>query len=245
MEPCPCRIIMNLVFTGCFHYNSRDEALRSIMTYDLKEEVEKQKNLSKKIDLSRKVGKIRLIAGSDCSYARDMRRIGAVIIVFKLPELSIVEAVNAIDDVRIPYIPGFLSLREGPVFEKAFCKLQNQPDVMLVDGNGIAHPRKMGLATHLGIRLAISAIGCAKNPMFPFRIPGEKRGCYTVYKNNLGEKVGYCLRTRKNIKPVFVSPGYRISFAQTKRIILSVSKYRIPEPIRKAHFLAKSLFLFE
>ena len=210
--------------------------------FDLKKAAEAQKRLSVKLRLEWDGRDVNLLAGADCSYHREKREIGAIIVVCRVPDFEIVEIVEAIRDVKIPYIPGFLNYREGPAFLKAFQRIRNIPDVILVDGNGIAHPRRMGLASYLGILLNICTVGCAKKPFFPFVSPGEKRGAYSLFKNHNNEQVGFCLRTRSGIKPIFVSPGHKIDFNASKKLVLDCSRYRIPEPLRHAHRLASQIF---
>lgn len=201
-----------------------------------------QEKLASRIRLEWEGEKVNLLAGADFGYDKKDKKIGAVIVIFKMPEIEVVERAVAVRQAPIPYIPGFLCFREGPVFFEAFRKIKNSPDVTLIDGNGIAHPRKMGLATYIGVSLDIPTIGCAKTPFFPFQPPSERRGAATVFRNRKGEKVGYCLRTRAGVKPVFVSPGHRIDFASSREVVLACAKFRIPEPIREAHKLAQELF---
>ncbi len=206
----------------------------------LKKSAEIQSKLSTKLILEWNRKKVDLIAGADFGYDNKSRKIGACIVVFKIPEFDIVEISEAVREVDFSYIPGFLSFREGPVFLDAFKILKNEPDITLVDGNGITHPRKMGLASYVGVALDICTIGCAKKPFFPFVLPGELRGAYTFIRNKEKEKVGLCLRTRSRVKPIFVSPGHRIDFTYSMKFVLSCSKFRIPEPIREAHRRANS-----
>jgi deoxyribonuclease V len=210
--------------------------------FDFKKAVEAQKRLSSRLNLTWEEREVELVAGVDSSYDEQNRKIGVVVVVYKMPEFVIVEVVKEMSEVPIPYVPGFLDFREGPVFLRAFRKLYKKPDVTLFDGNGIAHPRKMGLASHMGVVLGISTIGCAKNSFFPFLSPGEERGEYSNLENSEHEKVGYCLRTRSGVKPVFVSPGNKINFQVSRELVLKYSKQRIPEPLRMAHHLASQLF---
>jgi deoxyribonuclease V len=185
---------------------------------------------------------VRLVGAADCSYDREGTRIGAAAVVMTLPGLEIVETAQAVRRVAMPYIPGFLSLREGPAYFDVLRKLSHQPDVMLFDGNGIAHPRRMGLASYVGLKLDRPSIGCAKTAFFPFRAPAERRGACTIYKSNNGEKVGFCLRTRAGVRPVFVSPGHRIDLRLARKVVLDCSRFRIPEPLREAHRLSREVF---
>lgn len=210
--------------------------------FDFKKAVEAHKRLSSRLDLTWEAREVELVAGVDSSYDEEKRKIGVVVVVYKMPEFVIVEVAKEMGEIPIPYMPGFLSFREGPVFLRAFRKLYKKPDVTLLDGNGIAHPRKMGLASHVGVVLDISTIGCAKNSFFPFRSPGEERGEFSELENASHEIVGYCLRTRTGVKPVFVSPGHKIDFQVSREIVLEYSKYRLPEPLRMAHHLASQLF---
>jgi deoxyribonuclease V len=184
---------------------------------------------------------VRWIAGADFSYSLDRRRISAAIVVMTFPELKIVEVAGAVRRLSFPYIPGFLSFREGPAFFPAFARLHRRPDLTLVDGNGIAHPRRMGLASHIGVMLDIATIGCAKTSFYPYSLPGRERGAFTHYKNADNERVGFCLRTCSGVKPVFVSPGHRVDFRLAKKIVLACSKFRVPEPLREAHRLAREI----
>jgi deoxyribonuclease V len=212
------------------------------LTFNLKKAALVQQRLASRLVMNVNVPSISYIAGADFSYHIQRGLIGALIVVLKYPEIEICEVAEDIRDVRLPCIPGYLNFREGIPFIRAFKKLKNKPDVTLIDGNGIAHPRKMGLASYVGVVLDIPTIGCAKSPFFPFSPPSEKRGAFSLFKDQNGEQVGFCLRTRTAVKPVFVSPGHRVSFSFSCKIVLSCSKYRIPEPIRIAHRKAKELF---
>jgi deoxyribonuclease V len=139
----------------------------------------------------------------------------------------------------MPYVPGFLSYRELPVLVKAYKKLEIRPDIMLIDGQGIAHPRGLGLAAHLGVVLNVPAIGCAKSPLYgTFSMPGAKRGSHRVIRSGR-QSIGVVLRTRDNVKPLFVSPGHLVDIHDSLRIVLRAARgYRLPEPIRYAHKMA-------
>jgi deoxyribonuclease V len=212
------------------------------LNFDWKKAVEVQQRLASRLVIENDVGKVIYIAGADFSYHKPKKLIGAIVVVQKFPELETVEIVEDVREVRIPYVPGFLNFREGVPFMRAFQKLKIKPDVTLVDGNGIAHPRKMGLASYVGVVLDIPTVGCAKSSFFPFKPPVEQRGAFSHYKDHKNDWVGFCLRTRKAVKPVFVSPGHRVNFEFSRRIVLSCSRYRIPEPIRIAHQKARELF---
>lgn len=188
---------------------------------------------------------VKKVAGVDVGYSD--RRIVAAICVFRwsgapMPKhgsgLDHLETVIATSEVSFPYVPGLLTFREGPVILKAFRKIKNKPDVILFDGQGICHPRRMGIATHLGIILDIPSIGCAKSSLCGiYRVPDKEKGSFSfIYDEKTGEKLGAVLRTRAGIKPIFVSPGYKINLRQCIDLVLRLCpKYRIPEPLRYAH----------
>jgi len=209
---------------------------------NLKKAAEAQRRLSSRLNLKWDGREVNLVAGADFGYDYKKSKIGASIVVFKIPELEIVEISEAVREIEFPYLSGFLAYREGPVFLDAFRKIKSKPDVTLVDGNGIAHPRKMGLASFVGVILDICTIGCAKTPFFPFTLPLEQKGSYTFFKDERKDKVGICLRTRSGVRPIFVSPGHRIDFISAMKLVLSCSKFRIPEPLREAHRRASKIF---
>lgn len=178
--------------------------------------------------------KIMTVAACDVSYS-GLEAFG-VVVIFRYPDLELIEQKNARAKIAFPYVPGYLTFREGPVLLKAFSKLKIKPDVILFDGQGIAHPRRMGEAAHLGIVLDTPSIGCAKSRLYgEHREPGKEKGSYS-YLLAEGEKVGVALRTREGAKPIFVSPGYKIDLESSIEIVMNcVGKYRIPEPLRMAH----------
>jgi len=213
------------------------------MKINLAKAAEAQRMLCSRLILKWDGRDVNLVAGADFGYDPEEKKIGASIVVFKIPGLEVVEISEVVREVKFPYIPGFLAFREGPAFFDAFREISNKPDVTLVDGNGIAHPRKMGLASFVGVVLDIPTVGCAKTPFFPFVVPPEKKGAYTFFRNERNDEVGLCLRTRRAVKPVFVSPGHRIDFDFAMKIVLLCSRFRIPEPLREAHRRANKMFL--
>jgi deoxyribonuclease V len=209
---------------------------------NLKKAAEIQQKLSRRLRLKWEETVLETVAGADFSYDKGNKLIGASVVVLSFPDFKILETAQAIRNVTFPYISGYLAFREAPAFFKAFRKLKTKPDVTLVDGNGIAHPRKMGLASFVGVVMDVCTIGCAKSPVYPFVLPGKKRGQFTSIRNERQERVGLCLRTSDGIKPVFVSPGHRIDLMEAMRIVLICSRYRIPEPLREAHVTAGHIF---
>lgn len=185
---------------------------------------------------------LRTIAGADISYDRGSDLFFAAVVLMSYPELTLLEAATFSARVSFPYIPGLLSFREGPPLIAAFAKLSRPPDLILFDGQGIAHPRGIGLASHLGLILGRPAIGCAKSRLVGMHAPvGEKRGEWTglIHRER---QVGAVLRTRDRIKPVFVSQGHRIGLERAIALVLSCCRgYRIPEPTRQAHLAVNRL----
>ncbi len=193
--------------------------------------------LNQKVSIKKLKKRVRYIAGVD--VARNQRRLFGAVVVLKFPELEVLEYTWAHAVEKLPYIPGYLSFREIPVILRAYKKLKKKPDLILVDGQGIAHPRRFGLATHLGVLLGVPTIGCAKSHLFgDYKLPGIKRGAFEFLKVN-EEMIGLVLRTRDGVKPLFISPGHLVELEDCQNFVLgSAIKYRIPEPLRIAHMLA-------
>ena len=185
---------------------------------------------------------IRIVAGADISYAMKSDLFFAVVLLFSYPEMEVIEEASAVASVCFPYIPGLLSFREGPVLMEAFERLSRTPDVILFDGQGIAHPRGIGLASHMGLLLDTPAIGCAKSRLVgDYDQTQSTPGAWSslIYRDI---PVGTVLRTKKNVKPVFVSPGHRIGIDRAREITLCCCRgYRLPEPTRQAHLAVNRL----
>lgn len=201
-----------------------------------------QEKLAQRIRLERLKRPIRFVGGADFAVFRDEKKIGAAFVVLDSVTFEVVEKVLVVKKLNFPYIPGFLCFREGPICLQALKKVKARPDVWFLDGNGLAHPRKMGLATFVGIMADIPTIGCAKKAYFPYEEPARFRGAFTVYRNRMGEKVGYCLRTKSGVNPIFVSPGHRVSFEDCLFLTLEFSRFRLPEPLRLAHLWTQEIF---
>ncbi|MHC4855808.1 MAG: deoxyribonuclease V [Planctomycetota bacterium] len=195
-----------------------------------------QLSLAGQISLSPMRKKIRFVAGLDCSLNKRRGRIYAAAVVFSFPDLALIETANAELPLEFPYVPGLLSFREIPVCLEAARKLKQAPDVWLIDGQGIAHPRRLGLASHLGLFLNTPTIGCAKSRLIgTYDEPNPEKGSYSwLYDKD--EKIGAVLRTRTGVKPLFISPGHLCSFEDAIYYTLAcTTKYRLPEPTRIAH----------
>lgn len=201
-----------------------------------------QTQLAKKLSFEVPVCEIKTVAGADISYSRVTRELYAGVVLLKLPDFDVIECVWSGAEVTFPYIPGFLSFREAPPLLEAFRKLSKTPEVAMFDGHGIAHPRGLGLASHVGLLLDIPTIGCAKKILVGhFDFVGEDVGAFSEIKFN-EQTVGVVLRTRKNVKPIFVSPGHKMNLEKSLEIVLkSLNGFRIPEPIRLAHIYVNQI----
>ena len=195
-----------------------------------------QTMLAKRLHVDRPLKKCKLIAGADCSYNKFSTTMYAAVVVLRLSDLSIVETQGAVGEAMFPYVPGFLSFREIPILMQAFAKLAHRPDAVMLDGQGIAHPRRMGIAAHVGLWLNIPSFGCGKSKLCgTFDEPGLEAGDRSPLIDK-GQTVGAVLRTKKRTKPVFISPGHLIDLESAVRLTLQCSGgYRIPEPTRQAH----------
>ncbi|MCD6319603.1 MAG: deoxyribonuclease V [Candidatus Desulfofervidaceae bacterium] len=180
-----------------------------------------------------------LVTGTDISYSRKDNIFYAVVVVLRLSNLELIEKQVIIGQTDFPYIPGLLSFREAPFLIKAVKQLKHMPDVILVDGQGIAHPRRIGLASHLGICLDIPTIGCAKSRLTgTYKPVPEEVGSYSLLQEK-DETLGLVLRTKKGVKPIFVSPGHLMDAKTAYKIVMRCLKgYRLPEPTRLAHIEA-------
>ncbi len=180
----------------------------------------------------------RTIAGVDACFSK--RTVFAVASLFTYPGLEHLEDVIAEERAGFPYVPGFLSFREGPAIIAALKKLRTRPDVVLCDGQGVAHPRGLGIASHLGVILNISTVGCAKSRLVgEFDDPGPCKGDWKPLYFR-GRKIGAVLRTRDKIRPLFISPGHRIDLSSSITVVLhAVLSYRLPEPIRRADHISR------
>ncbi|MDD4457193.1 MAG: deoxyribonuclease V [Syntrophotalea acetylenica] len=179
---------------------------------------------------------LRHVAGVDVSFRRGDSLFHAAVVVVDLADMACVEAVCAAIEIRFPYVPGLLSFRELPVVLEAFRKLRSTPDAVLVDGQGIAHPRRLGLASHLGLWLGLPTVGCAKSRLCgEHPPPGRGRGERVPLVLD-GTVVGTVLTTRDGIRPLYVSPGHMTDVPGAAELVLACTgRYRLPEPIRRAH----------
>ena len=208
----------------------------------VEEAVQIQEALKNRITLKKTLSKVRTIGAGDVAYSKNEEFLFGAIVVLSFPNLEILDMATADGKIPFPYIPTLLSFREGPILIKTFQRLRLKPDVMIIDGQGIAHPRQMGLASHMGLWFDLPSIGCAKTPLLDeFVSPELSKGSFEWIRRE-GEKVGAVLRTKDKVKPLFVSPGHLIDLSTSIQLILeSCRGFRIPEPLRKAHQLAECI----
>lgn len=177
------------------------------------------------------------VAGLDASFYRE--KIYAAVVLLNIPNLDLIEQASIAMPVSFPYIPGLLSFREAPGMLAAIRQLNQPPDVCIVDGHGLAHPRSFGIACHLGLLLDVPTIGCAKSLLVGEALaPANTAGSYSEITRN-ESVIGAALRTRQDVKPLYVSVGHRVDLESAIQVVMAcLSGYRLPEPIRKAHSLA-------
>lgn len=189
-------------------------------------------------------GLVRTVAGLDCAFIGRNEYVIAAVVVLSFPDLQLIEQQSAVVKAPIPYIPGLLSFREGPACLAAAARLKTRPDVFLVDGQGIAHPRRLGLAGHLGLFLDTPAIGCAKSRLYgEYEEPARAKGSSSPLKDpDRGRVIGSVVRTRKDVRPIFVSVGHKCTLAQAVELTLGCTgRYRQPEPTRQADILVAKI----
>jgi deoxyribonuclease V len=195
-----------------------------------------QKELAARVDTSRPLPPPRTVAGADVSFDLGGRWLFAAVVVTRAGTEEVLERSGVVAEARFPYVPGLLSFREAQGIIQAYEALETRPDVILVDGQGIAHPRRMGEASHLGLWLGVPTIGCAKSWLFgEYEEPGPDRGSWTPMTDK-GDTLGAVVRSRSKVKPLFVSPGHLCDLESSIEIVLEASpKYRLPITTRLAH----------
>jgi deoxyribonuclease V len=201
-----------------------------------------QRELAGRVDTSAPLVRGELIAGADVSYNRFSTRFYAAVVVLRASDWSIVEVCSAVRDHPFPYVPGLLSFREAPALLDAFAKLRTTPDAVMFDGQGLAHPRRFGLACHVGLWLGIPCLGCAKSVLVgTHKRLGVRAGAVAALVDKK-EVIGHAVRTKRDVRPVFVSAGHRIDLPSAARLVLAACRgYRLPEPTRQAHLYVNEL----
>lgn len=200
-----------------------------------------QEQLRGEVVVADDFGPLRTVAGVDAGFENEGATARAAVVLLSYPELRPLDYALARGPVRFPYVPGFLSFREAPVILDALAMLKQPPDLVICDGQGIAHPRRLGIASHLGVLSGLPTIGCAKSLLTGRHgeLPDE-RGAY-VPLTHRREQIGWVLRTRPGVKPVYVSPGHRVSMQTAVTLVMAcVTRYRLPETTRYAHNLASN-----
>lgn len=181
---------------------------------------------------------IKTIAGADISYNKDSTLMFGVIVVLSYPDLKLKAYSLATAESNFPYKPGYLGFREVPTLMKVWEQINEKPDVVVLDGQGYLHPRRMGVASHFGVLTEHSTIGCAKTSLYGFYEEPEisKFSSSRVYERGSSEHIGYALRTKHKNKPVYISPGYGLSLKKSLEIMKGCCRnHQLPEPTRMAH----------
>ena len=207
-----------------------------------KEAVELQKSLRERVRLVPLAKKVKTIAGADISFNKFEPTVYAGLVVLSLPTLEVVEEVGVVSETKFPYVPGLLSFRETPSVLEAWAKLKTEPDAAMFDGQGIAHPRRVGIASHVGLLINRPTLGCAKSVLVgKYEEVSAERGSWTELIDK-GEVVGAAVRTKTNVQPIYVSPGHLIDLQGAIELALACNGgYRQPEPTRRAHLLVNAL----
>jgi deoxyribonuclease V len=206
-----------------------------------REAVRVQERLRGRVILEDRFDQIRTVAGADIAFDPETGTAFAGVIVYRFPEMHEIERRMVRRKLRFPYVPGLLSFRESPILIAAFARLRVEPDLILIDGHGLAHPRRFGIACHIGVLFDKPTIGCGKSLLVgEYKEPGARAGSTSplVFKD---ERVGTVLRTRDGVKPIFVTQGNRVSLATAVRVVrASTDGFRIPRPTREAdHYVGE------
>ena len=207
-----------------------------------REAIELQKTLRASVNTSPLDRAVETIAGADISFNKFSSIVYAGIVVLRLATLETIKEAGGISETRFPYVPGLLSFRESPSVLEAWSKLKTEPDAVMFDGQGIAHPRRVGIASHVGLLIDRPTFGCAKSVLVgKYEEPPPERGHWTPLVDK-GETVGAALRTKTRVQPIFVSPGHLVDLAGAIDLTLRAGGgYRQPEPTRRAHHLVNAL----
>ena len=201
-----------------------------------------QNSLRAQVRLQTPPHRLLTVAGADISFNKHDDTLYAGIVVLRLPHLVTVEEVGVVTKTKFPYVPGLLSFREAPAILEAWELLRAEPDAVLFDGQGIAHPRRFGIAAHVGLWLDRPTWGCAKSLLVGrYEETASDRGSSSPLLDK-GETVGAVLRTKDGVSPVFVSPGHRMDLETAVALTLRCDGgYRVPEPTRRAHLLVNAM----
>jgi deoxyribonuclease V len=203
-----------------------------------------QRELAERVIVDRPLAPYETIGGADVSYNKHSPTLYAAVVVLRADTLEVIDRAGVVAEAKFPYVPGFLSFREAPPVIEAFEQLSVRPEVLMCDGQGIAHPRRLGLASHLGLWLEVPTIGCAKSHLFgEHEEPGPTRGQWSPMTDG-DETIGAVLRTRDRVKPLFVSPGHLCNLEGAIAAVLASTRgYRLPTTTRMAHQYVNELRL--
>src|SRR5262245_27097760 len=219
-------------------------AIQPLHSWDLtpREAIALQQALCTRVGLEPLTREGKTIASADVSFYYFSEVIYTHIIVLRLDDLQIIDSVGLRSTAKFPYVPGLLSFREAPSLLEAWKQLQTKPDVLMLDGQGIAHPRRLGIACHVGLWLNLPTVGCAKSILVGRHAELPPQAGSYVPLIDRGEQVGVALRTKNKVAPIYVSPGYLIDLPSAIPLVLrATGKYRQPEPTRQAHLLVNRL----
>jgi len=201
--------------------------------------VQLQSRFAGKVSLAPRRRPPKIVAGADIGFARDSSAAFAGVVLLAFPSLRVIGEFVHEGEIEFPYVPGLLSFREAPILLQLFGKIDPAPDLIFFDGHGLAHPRRLGLASHLGLFLNRSTIGCAKSKLVGvYNEPKDSKGAFTGLLDGHNRVLGAVLRSRRGCKPIFVSVGHKVGLSQAIEWTLQcTTRYRIPEPTRLAHNL--------
>lgn len=208
-----------------------------------REAIELQKELRNRVRIEPlDLRQVKTVAGADISFNKFSPTVYAGVVVVRLDTMAVVEEVGVVSETKFPYVPGLLSFRESPSVLEAWSKLETEPDAVMFDGQGIAHPRRVGIASHVGLLINRPTFGCAKSVLVgKYDEPPEERGAWSPLIDK-GETVGAALRTKARVQPIYVSPGHLIDLESAIDLTLRCDGgYRQPEPTRRAHLLVNAL----
>lgn len=202
------------------------------------EAVALQRRLAQRVERQDRLDRCATVCGLDVSYDQTDDTFFAAAVVLAAPDWTLVESQTAAARSPFPYIPGLLSFREIPVAARALARLRIKPDLLACDGQGLAHPRRFGLACHLGVLYDVPSLGLAKSRLLgEYEEPSREKGAWTWLLDR-DEKIGQVVRTRAGVAPLYISPGHRLSFDRARELALSLCpRWRLPETTRQAHKL--------
>jgi deoxyribonuclease V len=208
----------------------------------LPEATKLQRELASQVDVRPALKQCKLIAGADISYERFSNVMYAAVVVLRMDDMSRVEVRGAVAEATFRYQPGYLSFRETPALLEAFARVKSKPDAVMLDGQGLAHPRRMGFASHVGLWLRRPTVGCAKSRLIGHfgTLPRQAGSAVPLTQDD--QQLGMVVRTKTGVQPVYVSPGHLIDIVSSVDLVLRCCRgYRIPEPTRQAHLHVNAL----